>query len=116
MEEHRTFDAKTELVVTKCVEMVAESIPKKANNNQALHLPPVPSYDVDHQKRKETPDFYGYIPDGGSRTVKFGYMLLNSSLLLLIRSFGAAMLMLVEKRYLAMWIARDMALYLLRRW
>ena len=27
MEEHHTFDAKTELVITKCIEMVCESIP-----------------------------------------------------------------------------------------
>ena len=27
MEEHHTFDAKTELVFTKCAEMICESIP-----------------------------------------------------------------------------------------
>ena len=70
---------------------------------------------MDPQKRKETPDFYGYIPDGGSRTVIFGCMLLNNALLLLIRSFGAAMLMLAKKRYLAMYLAGDMALYLLQK-
>jgi len=70
---------------------------------------------VDPQKRKETPDFYGYIPDGGSRTVIFGCMMLNSALLLLIRSFSAAMLILVNMRYFAMYMAGDMSLYLLQK-
>jgi len=65
--------------------------------------------------RKNAPEFYGYIPDGGSRTVIFGCMLLNSALLLLIRSFSAAMLMLVNKRYFAMYMSGDMALYLLQK-
>ena len=54
---------------------------------------------MDPVKRKESPDFYGYIPDDGTRTVIFGCMVLNSALLLLIRSFSAAMLILVERRY-----------------
>ena len=68
---------------------------------------------MDPIKRKETPDFYGYIPDGGSRTVIFGCMMLNSALLLLVRSLSAAMLMLVKKRYFVVYWAGDMALYLL---
>jgi len=70
---------------------------------------------VDPQKRKEDPAFYGYIPDGGSRTVIFGCMVLNSALLLLVRSLSAAMLMLVKKRYFAIYMAGDMALYLLQK-
>ena len=42
-------------------------------------------------------------------------MMLQSALLLLIRSFGAAMLMLMKKRYFAMFVAGDMALYLLQK-
>jgi len=42
-------------------------------------------------------------------------MILNSALLLLIRSFSAAMLMLTKKRYLVMYMAGDMALYLLQK-
>ena len=45
----------------------------------------------------------------------FGCMLLNSALLLLIRSFGAAMLMLAKTRYFAAYMAGDMALYLLQK-
>ena len=40
-------------------------------------------------------------------------MILNSALLLLIRSFSAAMLMLAKKRYFAAYMAGDMVLYLL---
>jgi len=42
-------------------------------------------------------------------------MILNSTLLLLIRSFSAAILMLVKKRYFAAYMAGDMALYLLQK-
>ena len=67
-------------------------------------------------KRKETPDFYGYIPDEGvARPLLLVCMTLNSALLLMMRSFSAAMLMLVKKRYLAAYMAGDMALYLLQK-
>ena len=42
-------------------------------------------------------------------------MILNSALLLLIRSFSAAMLMLAKKRYFVLYVAGDMALYLLQK-
>ena len=42
-------------------------------------------------------------------------MMLNSALLLLIRSFSAAMLMLANKRYFLAYMAGDMALYLLQK-
>ena len=67
-------------------------------------------------KRKETPDFYGYIPDEGiARKLLLVCMTLNSALMLLVRSFSAAMLVLVKKRYLAIYLAGDMALYLLQK-
>jgi len=73
-------------------------------------------YDTDPVKRKETPDFYGYIPDEGiARPLLLVCMTLNSALLLLARAFSAAMLMLVSKRYLAIYLAGDMALYLLQK-
>ena len=70
---------------------------------------------MDPYSRKHSPDFYGYIPDGGSRTVIFGCMMLNCALLLLIRSFSAAMLMIVKKRYFLLYMAGDMTLYLLQK-
>jgi len=42
-------------------------------------------------------------------------MTLNSALLLLVRAFSAAMLMLVSKRYLVAYMAGDVALYLLQK-
>jgi len=42
-------------------------------------------------------------------------MTLNSALLLLVRAFSAAMLILVNKRYLVVYMAGDMALYLLQK-
>ena len=66
--------------------------------------------------RKREPNFYGYIPDEGiARPLLLVCMALNSALLLLVRAFGAAMLMLVSKRHLAMYMAGDMALYLLQK-
>jgi len=63
-----------------------------------------------------TPNFYGYIPDEGiARHLLLVCMTLNSTLLLLVRSFSAAMLMLVNKRYLVTYLAGDMALYLLQK-
>ena len=70
---------------------------------------------MDPAKRKQTPEFYGYIPDGGSRTVMFGCMILNSALLLLVRSLSAAMMLMAKKRYFALLMAGDMALYLLQK-
>ena len=42
-------------------------------------------------------------------------MTLNSALLVVVRAFSAAMLMFVNKRYLAIYMAGDMALYLLQK-
>jgi hypothetical protein len=70
-------------------------------------------FDVDPKKRRETPEFYGYIPDGMSRTVVFCCMMLNGTLLLLVRSFCVAMLMLVKKKYFVWYYAGDMGFYLL---
>jgi hypothetical protein len=61
------------------------------------------------------PDFYGYIPDGMSRTLIFGCMLLNSMLLLLIRSICAALLMQVKSEYFALYLAGDMGAYMLQK-
>ena len=45
----------------------------------------------------------------------FGCMILNSALLLLMRSLSAAMLMLVRMRYFMLLMAGDVALYLLQK-
>ena len=54
-------------------------------------------FDCDPVKRAETPDFYGMVPDEPLlRTIVFICLLLQSALLLLVRSLGAAMLIEVE--------------------
>jgi hypothetical protein len=73
-------------------------------------------YDTDPQKRRETPDFYGYVPDeSGKRFLIIIVMTLNSSLLLLIRCFSAALLMSVKKSFFLWYLAGDMGFYLLQK-
>jgi hypothetical protein len=72
-------------------------------------------FDVDPAKRKEDPEFYGYVPEGAARTWIFGCMVLNGTLLLLAKSFCAAMLMLVEKKYFVWYSVGDMILYFLQK-
>jgi len=140
MDEHHAFDAKSELVGTKCIEMICESIPGcllqlyvilKVGDTSGRAVTSVVisalttgyssgtisyDYDTDPVKRKTQPDFYGYIPDEGTaRPLLLVCMTLNSALMLLVRSFSAAMLMLLSKRYLVMYLAGDMALYLLQK-
>jgi len=140
MEEHHVFDAKTELAITKGAEMVCESIPGcllqmyvmlKVGDTSGRAVTSVVvsalttgyssgtisyDFDTDPVKRKESPDFYGYISDEGiARPLLLVCMTLNSALLLLVRAFSAAMLMLVNKRFLVIYLAGDMALYLLQK-
>jgi len=138
MDEHSVLDAKTEMVCTKGIEMACESIPgcvlqvfailKSGDRSRRAILSVTVSafttgfssgsisfdMDVDPAKRNEAPHFYGYIPDG-KRTVIFGCMILNSALLLLVRSLSAAMLMLAKKRYFVLYMVGDMGLYLLQK-
>jgi hypothetical protein len=73
-------------------------------------------YDVDPIKRKETPSFYGFVPDdGGARLILLVCMTLNSASLLLIRGFCAALLMLIEKRFFAWYLLGDMGIYLVQK-
>ena len=73
--------------------------------------------DVDPKLRKEQPDFYGYIPDGARpRTVMFTAMLLNSALLLLLRSVSIALMLLVNVNYLLWYFAADFAAFYLMKW
>lgn len=70
-------------------------------------------WDCDPTRRRNNPKFYGYIPDGGGRTLIFVCMVLNSMSLLLIRASSAAFLMLVNIRFFLLYLAGDMLLYLL---
>ncbi|GMI24816.1 hypothetical protein TeGR_g13144, partial [Tetraparma gracilis] len=77
-------------------------------------------FDVSPQRRRDEPDFYGYIPDAASsRTLIFGCMIINGALLLLARSVSMALLAMVGGQWVLVYLASDMGLYfmykLLRR-
>jgi hypothetical protein len=56
-------------------------------------------FDVNPQKRRDDPAFYGYIPDSaGKRTAIFFCMIMNGALLLLLRSLSTALLAMVDGR------------------
>jgi hypothetical protein len=73
-------------------------------------------FDSDPEKRRNLPSFYGYLPDEGSkRTIMYVCMVLNSALLLLLRSIGAALLMLADTKIFVAYMAGDHLLYLLQK-
>ena len=58
-------------------------------------------------KRREAPDFYGYIPDGIARPLIFLCMMVNSTSLLLVRGVSSALLLLVGKQYFMWFLVAD---------
>jgi hypothetical protein len=57
------------------------------------------SFDVDPERRRNEPKFYGYIPDSaGRRTAIFFCMIMNGALLLLLRGASTALLVMVDGR------------------
>jgi hypothetical protein len=71
-------------------------------------------FDSDPEKRRKLPSFYGYLPDeGNKRTIMYVCMVVNSALLLLLRSIGAALLMLADAKIFVAYMAGDHLLYLL---
>ena len=73
-------------------------------------------FDSDPENRRVLPSFYGYLPDeGNKRTIMYVCMVLNSALLLLLRSIGAALLMLADTKIFVAYMAGDHLLYLLQK-
>ena len=72
-------------------------------------------WDVDPKARKESPSFYGYIPDGHGRALIFVCMIMNSTLLMLLRCSSVTALILVDKSYCFWYVAGDMLFYLLQK-
>jgi hypothetical protein len=69
-------------------------------------------FDVTPQRRRDEPDFYGYIPDSaGRRTAIFFCMIMNGALLLLVRSVSTALLALAGWRWIVGYLVGDMSLY-----
>ena len=76
------------------------------------------SYDFDTSpdKRRENPQFYGYIPDKASqRTIAFFSLFVATSTHMLSRVFSSALLLMVNWRYLVWFVGGEMGLYLLYR-
>jgi len=73
-------------------------------------------FDVNPMKRRNEPNFYGYVPDQPwRRTLCFLCLMFNSALLLLLRSFGAALLIMASTRYFVAYFVGDLAFYLLQK-
>jgi hypothetical protein len=71
-------------------------------------------FDSDPDQRRRLPNFYGYLPDEGKkRTIMYVCMVLNGALLLLLRSIGAALLILADTKIFVTYMAGDQLLYLL---
>ncbi|GMI42982.1 hypothetical protein TeGR_g4188 [Tetraparma gracilis] len=129
-----------ELATTRCIEMVSESVPGTllqvhsllivksdgGNFGKAALASIIVSalttgfgaaitsfdFDVNPQRRRDEPDFYGYIPDAASsRTLIFFFMIINSALLLLVRSVSFALLVMAGGRWVLVYLVSDMGLY-----
>ena len=72
-------------------------------------------FDTGNQRRRDEPEFYGKIPDGLRGKVVFLCMILNSALLLLVRSLSYAMLMLVNPAYVLFYALGDTAFFFLQK-
>ena len=124
-DEHAAFDDEMALTLTRGFELACESIPGSILQTGKL-MQSVRSedgwskaalgsilvsvlttgftsavisfdFDVDPQRRREEPTFYGYIPDSaGRRTAIFFCMIMNGALLLLLRSLSTALLLMVD--------------------
>ncbi|GMI34758.1 hypothetical protein TeGR_g897, partial [Tetraparma gracilis] len=138
------MDASMEMSFSKGVEMLTESIPgtvlqlvaymeEKQKNADYISYQALVSmvlsaltagftsatisfdWDTDPKRRKNQPSFYGYVPDrSAARTAIFVCLTLNSTLLLLLRSAGVALLFAADKGYYVVYyFAADMSVYML---
>jgi hypothetical protein len=72
-------------------------------------------FDTEIQRRRDGPEFYGMIPDGVRGNVVFLCMILNSALLLLVRSLSYALLMLLNPAYVLYYALGDTAFFFLQK-
>jgi hypothetical protein len=134
-EEGHVMDPKIEFMASKLLELFCESIPgcllqsyalmnAEKKSTQAIASIVISAmttgmasatiafdFDVDPIRRKETPDFYGYIPDGAARSFTFVCMFVNGAVLLLIRSFVVSLLLAADSRYFLWYSGADMGVY-----
>ncbi|GMI51962.1 hypothetical protein TeGR_g223 [Tetraparma gracilis] len=123
--EHAAMNAEAGLTFTRGIEMCFESCPgsvlqtytlllemKGGGDFSKAALGSIFVFDVSPQKRRDEPDFYGYIPDAASsRTLIFGCMIINGALLLLVRSMSMALLAMVGGQWVLVYLVSDMGLY-----
>jgi hypothetical protein len=143
-EDNKATDALAELAISKSIEMVCESIPGSVLQTLAMlriflrgggvSKTAVTSllvsafttsfsstiisfnYDVDTDRRARNPDFYGYISNEPVAQAKiFFTMMLNSTLLIMVKSFSAALIIVVGSEYYSWYLALDMALYFVQK-
>jgi hypothetical protein len=72
-------------------------------------------FDTGNQRRRDEPEFYGMIPDGLRGNVVFLCMILNSAMLLLVRSLSYAMLMLANPAYVLYYALGDSSFFFLQK-
>jgi hypothetical protein len=72
-------------------------------------------FDTGNQRRRDEPEFYGMIPDGMRGNVVFLCMILNSAMLLLVRSLSYALLMLVNPAYVLYYALGDTTFFFLQK-
>jgi hypothetical protein len=68
-------------------------------------------FDVSINRRKEEPEYYGYMPDGVWEHVLFVCMIVNGALLLIMRSLSTALLAMAGWGYVVAYYLLDQALY-----
>jgi hypothetical protein len=71
--------------------------------------------DTNIRRRRESPEFYGFIPDGIKGTVVFGCMIANSALLLLARSASAALLILANPQLFLAYMLGDVSILFIQK-
>ena len=72
-------------------------------------------FDTGISYRRDEPEFYGMIPDGVRGNVVFLCMILNSAMLLLVRSLSYALLMLVNPAYVLYYALGDSSFFFLQK-
>jgi hypothetical protein len=72
-------------------------------------------FDTSIGRRRNEPEFFGMIPDGLRGQLVFLCMILNSAMLLLLRSLSYAMLMLMSPVYVLYYALGDTAFFFLQK-
>ena len=73
-------------------------------------------FDTDPQRRLQEPEFYGFVPDSAiGRIVTLSLLILQSTLMLILRATATALLIKVGWTYLGIFMAGDLTLFFLSK-